>query len=459
MQQNKFATIYEYLKKHYEQILLKKEDGLIVFYLYEHYRNTEEGIPEPSILSIIQQVKTELGTFSDAREQRNQNYDTLKLLKIYFLKPNKNKKYQRYTLTTFAINFCRGIENRINLQFEPSDVERSIIDLYELLQKKIDDIKDFSHWYKTQFDTQKDTLEEQILGLKEQIDITTADLSTIIRSDVLNYEEKIDACNDKLTEIEMQATALELAFAHNSKIQECLESSTLQSLDFLKAKQNVIDFITYVADELSIINSTIQKIKPSVYRLLKDVDKRDYDIRLEKFVQYIFVNSTSKSKGWTSNKDAFNIEIKLPSDVSIPFSISTIPKFIRIDPRTFTKEPDTPNQSSQDDIEKLLTQEAEGKEKTRIIAKTDYWVDRIESDLYEKGMICFTDYFALILEEEHGDAEIGIRTASKLLKQFSKNEQISIHINDQPNNQENNILKQYPNIQIWKMSITHNKGS
>lgn len=454
-------SVYDYLKDHYEQILLKKEDGLILFYLYEKYKNkADDWMTNTTIYDAIYQVKTDMGNFlTEPRELTQQSHDTLKRLSQYFFESKKEDKTKQrlYKFSAFAIRFCENIEQRVHIRFNPSDVQKSIRDLYLLLKGSIHDDDEFSYWYRMQFGKQKDSLEQQLLGLKEQIEQTTQDLTEIIRNDAFNYEQKIDACSHKLSEIGNQAEQLRQAFSDNSKIQDCLDEATLQSFDFLKAKQEIIDFIHDKTDELSKLNATIQKIKPMVYRLTRDVDKKEYDIRLEKFMLYLFANSIATKRRTNPNKDAFQIEIRLPNDLPTFTIIDDAPKFTRIPLYEFVKEDDTIIKEAYQSETALVRQEIQSREKIRIKKTIDDWVDRIEQILIQTGSVYFTDFFYQILETENGDVEVGVKTASKLLKRFSNNKQISIHIENELDSLSNAITHKYPYTKIWKMELTYNK--
>jgi hypothetical protein len=464
MTANDSFDLYHHLKNNYEQIVLKKEEGLILFHWYQEA--PDKALSENDIYDVIKKIKKDLGTPIAAEDRERtpylQNLEILKRLKIHFLKSNKVEGKQWYQLTAFARDFCKIIEHKLNIEFQPSDVQRSIKDLYQLLCQKIQEPDEFKHWYESQFETKKRPLVGQLEKLGREIEHTTFELNLIIKDKTLDFEQKIEQCNDKLTLILQQGEQLKEAFSELDLIETYLNDFNVptDAEEALNIIQNVLNFIRFCHDDLSDLLKKILKVKDVVYKFTNDIHKKVYDAQLEQFLDAVLARTQSSIKRGT-HKDTLEVEIRLPNVLQTANSLLIGgDKFTRIEHKTFDKTPytllQTPETTSEASQSARKKQERESQTKTRIKMDVNRWFDLIRKDLIEQKNIDFTPYFYRILESSEGKMETAVKVAGMVIKKFSKKKLIQIEIRDEPAFMPDSSTITNSSIQIWQMNLIYN---
>lgn len=449
--------IIETLIREYNDYIPKQEDGLVIYRIYKQIKENDidKTFSENKINDTIYKVLNELGRNPKKNVFLRDN-ETLQRLKKNLIEKDAKKK--GYLLTEYAQHLCRLVENEIDIRFKPSDIEKILRNLIDILDNNLSNLEDFKIWYERFFLHQKEEILLQIRALQKQVHTSTDNLNDIIRNEQTNYEQLLKDCDNQLDEIKEQADKLAKALSLKDQITDKLKNSELkQYKEFRDIRNIIVGFITDLDTKLLAISNSFDKLKPRINKLFTDHDKREYDKKIEKFLLFLFKNSTTtfKKNKWKKNQSGneWNLDFEFPSMVSEKVIIDLQPKLYAIAPKINFLEPPaiTPNQpqfNADDRHRQIENYKKQIIRKNRVIE----WLNTIENDLHEKKIIEFSDYFYSILEQDDNDFEIAVKVANNLIKKYNNNKDYEIKTTNQFS-----IISKYQNFATWQMKIKYKK--
>lgn len=436
------------LRERYNLLVPRQEDGLVVLALYQKVRAgaIERTFPERLIIDNIKQVYTELGMTS-ARGEETQKYDeALHRLLRHFL--DKNLEEKTYQLSTYAENFCDMLEREVHTAINPSQIQKTFSDLVLLLERKLESIEDFRHWYHTQFFKHKNDISAQLRALQSQIEDTVEQLNDLVKNEFDNFREMLIGCEALLDRIKEQADKLSSAFSSKDDIKQILDDSQLgDESEFREMKREVRGFFKDIEQRLINVSHTIDRIKPKINKLYNDFEKREFDRKIESFLIYLLKNSTSKFGRTKKLKDrtVHDVEVFLPKNIQPKEFYSDRSRLNSIDYYQLLDPPPVLVQDLTWDADDLKRQAELRQNQIDREIRIEKWIAKMSAELEKKKKVNFSDYYYQILFKDN-DFEAAIKAATMALKEFSKMENVVVEVRE-----EFVLDPKQPNIGIWKM--------
>ncbi len=445
-------TLLELIKDKYSQIIPEQKIGVVLFKMYDlEKQKVEKTFSEKEIFDIIDSFST-TDSERDYFIYKNQ---IVQDLSKFFIEKDKRRNYR---LTDFAKEFCRLIEKELNLKLNPSDIEKTIQDLIELLRNRIASVEDFNHWYEHSFESDKINVSNQIRALEMQVKLTIESMNELIFSHKDDFTTMLDICKEKLNNVKAQADKLSNALDLKEEIREILSAANLEDRNFRDKKKLINDFLHEIDTKLISISHQIDSIKPKLNRLFNDINKREYDRKLENFLSYLFQNSSSeklknkKLKKEGEERREYEINIHFPQNVPEKFIIDLNIKFEAIFYANFLNQTSISAKENADNEAEVHRQLVEKERKTLQQLKAIRWFEKLKNQIDVEGNISYSHFFYQIMQEEN-DIEIAIKTTDEVLKSFT-NERY-----EESQRYSLNIEKEFAeevsqtNTILWKMKI------
>ncbi|MCA6363973.1 MAG: hypothetical protein IM638_13115 [Bacteroidetes bacterium] len=438
------------LRERYNLLVPRQEDGLVVLALFQKVRagTIDRTFPERIIVDTIKQVYTELGMTS-ARGEETQKYDeALHRLLRHFL--DKNLEEKSYQLSTYAENFCDMLEREVHTAINPSQIQKTFSDLVLLLERKLESIDDFRHWYHTQFFKHKNDISAQLRALQSQIEDTVEQLNDLVKNEFDNFREMLIGCEALLDRIKEQADKLSSAFSSKDDIKQILDDASLSDeADFRETKREVRSFFKDIEQRLINVSHTIDRIKPKINKLYNDFEKREFDRKIEAFLIYLLKNSSSKHGRTKKLKDrtVHEVEVFLPKNITTKDLYSDRSRLTSIDYYQLLDPPPVLVQDLSWDEEDLKRQAMLRQQQIDREIRIEKWIGDITAELEKKKKVNFADYYYKILFKDN-DLEAAIKTATLVLKEFTKMENVEVTVRE-----EFVLDAKQPNIGIWKLQL------
>jgi len=439
------------LFERYNELILEKEIGLIIYSIYSQckLREIDRLFSYKSISNTIDKIWKKQGKEIKRGEYQKYEEIILQLRKHYIEKDNKTNNY---SLTDYAVKICNIIHDEIENILKPSEIEQLFNNLLIILKDNIISFEKFVVWYNKEFQPRKFDINAQVRTLRHQAEKAQNELNVIINKDE-DYFDMLKETEIQIDKIQEQNYKIIKSFSAKENIKELLEESEIGDLrEFRDIRNEIREFFREIDKKLVIVSEIIDTTKPKIYKLYQDIEKKRYDKKLEKFLLFALQKSKSDFV-LEKDKASYGINIQLP--IEMEYEKLLIPqstKFLKVDYVEFT-EPDTvENQEVEFDpkenasqIEKRLKQIEKNKQ-------IEIWYNRISSDLLALEInksVNFTDYFFKILEQENQDLELAIKIANKIFSDFSKNIKFLVDIDKTVE-----INKSIPDVALWKMTIT-----
>lgn len=436
---------YHELKKdkYYEPLIPEKKSGLVIIYLYDQWKSGKylsNSFTENAVKSAIEQVASDLG-----KSYENTQHERFKIinrgLQEYFL--FRNEETNLYHITQYGIEFCESIRNKIELEFNPSVIEKILSDLISLLKASIAK-NDFEYWYNHHFQNQKPYIKRQVETLLKLVEKAVQEFRASTKSDDEIFIETVRKVDASLETVRKHSDELKDVFFDAEEIKSIILELSFDeySLDLISQKESVRSFIEEINNDLSIINQRIEKIRPKLRQFISSINQRNFDRNTEQFLHYLLKNSYI-SKDSTKNK------IYFPSVIEIPKLLKSETKFIIVESDRLKDNSPISIVQPKENKEKQKFQLEKANNAFLIRNRIRFWLTKLEKELREKGNINFTlYYFQILKEEQFYNKTIAIKVASVLFGKYSKlrNYKISIKKELQTN-------EKYPDQAIWDMNI------
>lgn len=295
MNSSPLFELYAEVKKNYNDLFPKKEVGLVVFKLYEKIKLgiLERNFSHENIIEAIEDTDRELGRVNKNSLPGRNNDIIHKLLKFYLQRNNKG-----YSLRIFSEDICKLIENELHARFNPSQIEKQFILFHEALLKSIHDEETFSVWYKDIFEPSKNQMKRQIEILHNGVENTIKDLNTLYTKGDVDFISKLREMDAKVRDLSSDtrqlAAAFELSDTITGVINEAYDNPRSFAYNndyFSDARKELRFFFNELERSLADVSLTVDKIRPQLERLYGSFDQRELDRKLERIVDYLFLNS------------------------------------------------------------------------------------------------------------------------------------------------------------------------
>lgn len=432
-------NLYREAKGQYEKLIPEKNDGLILLSLYSKYN--DKDFTEENIITIINNVFKDQGIESSRIEYNRNNIIILRLQESFLW---RNEARRTYQFKKYGLELCQNIEKRLIEKYNPAKIKRFFDELHKSLIENIEKEKDFNEWIEDHFNLRMPELVSQIEILDQQVNESVNEFKTSIKSEHQHILEVLKKIEIHLEIIKEQASELKNAFQVSYEIDEAL-TGILQkpdSYDYIENIQKVQKFHDNSRSQLEQVSKRIEKIKPRIREFIYDFNKRDFDRKTNKFIDYLLENSFVKKEGSVKR-------IQLPDNLSsIKVKSAYYLPILNIVPiREISYK--LPIEVSKREIDfykrkKLLEKTNKWKQdKERIL----YWTNIAFKELEENGTLIFTQLFFKIIDVDK--LPIAVKTAHNILRKSTKLKQkYKIDINRNAVN-----YTAIKSISLWQMTI------
>lgn len=436
-------NLYREAKGQYEKLIPDKNDGLILLSLYARYR--EKDFTEENIIATINKVYRDQGNESP-RIEYNRNNTIILRLQESFLWRNETKR--TYQFKKYGMELCQNIERRLIEKYNPAKIKRFFDELHKRLTENIEEGKDFNEWIGDHFNVRMPELVSQIEILDQQVNESVNDFKINIKSEDQNIINVLKEIEIHLEVIKEQASELKNAFQVSYEIDEIL-TGILQkpnSYDYIENIRRVQEFHDNSRSQLEQVSKRIEKIKPRIREFIYDFNKKDFDRKTNKFIDYLLENSFVKKEGSSKNIQLPNnlpaLKVKLTGHLPI-LNIVPIREISYKLPMEISKR-----QIDFSRRKELLDKTNKWKhDKERIL----YWTNIAFKELEDRGTLVFTPLFFKIIDSD--SLSIAVKTAHSILRKGTKLKQkYSIEINQ--NVVKHTVIK---SISLWQMTLQKTK--
>lgn len=432
-------NLYREAKSQYEKLIPEKNDGLILLSLYAKYR--EKDFTEENIIAAINKVFRDQGNES-ARVEYNRNNTIILRLQESFLWRNETKR--TYQFKKYGMEFCQNIEKRLIEKYNPAKIKRFFDELHKRLMENIEEGMDFNDWIGDHFNIRMPALVSQIEILDQQVNESVNDFKINIRSEDKNIVGVLREIEIHLEVIKEQASELKNAFQVSYEIDEIL-TGILQkpgSFGYVENIRRVQDFHDSSRSQLEQISKRIEKIKPRIREFIYDFNKKDFDRKTNRFIDYLlessFVKKIGNSKSIQLPDNLPPLKVKLMGHVPV-LTIVPIREISYKLPMKISKR-----QINFSGRKELLDKTNRWKhDKGRIL----FWTNTAFKELDDHGTLVFAPLFFKIIDND--GLSIAVRTAHSILRKATKLKQkYRIEINQNAVN-----YSAIKSISLWQMTL------
>lgn len=438
MEKDNFNFIEQIKKGNlYELLVPKKEQGLIVFELFEELENRNTPyFTEEDLKQIISSHKKH-----EIREQHEDIKNIIRDLSEYFLKERENG----YELTEYAKDFARTIKEKLKGDFQPSDIEKTLLSLKKTFPINIEQFED---WYKIDFEDKKKNIETQLESLERQIKNAIRQFKEQVLNDTVVDKILLSKILDNLSKISEKMKTLKGVLGYINDIEVLLHEKintddiyNAENWELLRSSKTISSFLDRIRDDLERASKKNNSVITRIRQFYRNIVSLEIEQNTKLFLNFLLKNSTE-----------INGKIHLPSFKSTNLNRSIFnlkQNFIFLTPKKelFRNTRIADNKSKTDTI----TFTKQRKQQQKIIEKNNQRnvvLERIEYELKEHNFVDCSSFFTELLGTKIG-IHIVPEIAFLLIKKYSKSKKYNLIISEKLQKHEQEIL--FSNIQITKL--------
>jgi len=429
---------YREAKLNYTSIVPLREDGLVLFYLYEKLQKGDfanDEFSELDLLTAIEFVYADVKGENSKRVEYERNNDTIIRLQEFFIWRDEKKK--RYSFKSYGIEFCKNIKLQLKQFYSPTEIKAIFDSLnLELQTAKLNE-DSFLKWMEVHFEVRNANISRQIEILDQQV----GDAVRTFRSRLLSEENEINQviadALDSLKQIKQNSDEFRNAFQGTYEIEDCLlyiqEQLTIADQTLTKIRK-VREFIKRLRIHLELVSKRIDLIQPRLREFIHDFNQRDFDRKTELFLKFLLksaIGNKDHSGFFTSNI----IREKTPVFTILLKRNIGIPRVIELGDRKI-------------DTAKREQSLALVQKKRGIRQRVLSWMVDIETQLKQHGELRFASlFFKILATEKENQLTIAVKVAHQAVLKYTTGKHYNVSI--EKNIEADNNFKTV----IWKMLI------
>lgn len=437
-------VFYEHLKLEntYELFFPRKEQGLVIIWLYERIKDGTfaKGIfREKDIQSAFDEVSL---ISREKRERQPWEYynSHIMALQEFFLLYDEEE--QTYTFKDYATFICDKVFRMLSDRFNPTIIETTCKDLSQKLGE-VDTEHDLSDWLTIYFDKAKSFLKEQIDYLLQQIDNSVSELSEKAKlksGSLLNALKEIESQIDK---IKQQNQELRGAFREIDKIKSILMTHPVRMMNAKidEKATEAFDYFESIRIMLNMVDSRIDKIQPKIHQFFSSLNRQLFDTKVEKFLCYLLDGSF-----------LFSGELNFPNEIESFALYNSAPNFTIIE-RRGDMFPVIKNKRIEyvKDIQKEF--DAHNLSRIKLSQQNDItiWLERIRQDTIHKSEISLSKLFFQILKSHNGDLQLAVSIIYQAISIYDSHNKWSVVIDS-----GKMVVNENYKYRIWDIRIIQN---
>ncbi len=447
-----FDKILELFSERFEHIVPDKTDARVIFSLYVESKEFPDKLSfsEVEIKQLIKKYhKEETETEREQRQKIEERLQTL--LRQQFIDRSTDK---RIVLTDYSIKLCDLFFDKIQPLLNPSEIEKTLEDIFITLEKRSNTIENLQHWYekdfkgklKSEIDTQTRALEFQITELKN-------DLNEKFKS--MSFIELTDYFSSKMDTVIENRRKLTKSFNGLDSISDILSETPLNKLDnieFIQIKSHLNETLNHYRHKLDRAGEEISQIKRIASSLFDKIDKKPFYRKLESFFFSILAQSESDKKANRTDKKEdvlyYTVDLKLPQEINNIEIIKGTPDLF-IYPEfheNFNISKNQKTESIQKNVEHLNAAAERSTKRKQQARRIEYWLSDIKERLKVSKEFDFAPFYLEMLNTDQ-DIEVAIKGMEHILKTLRQEKYEIIMTNDFSINHSNT------NNAIWNIKI------
>lgn len=432
-------NLYREAKDHYEKLIPEKKDGLVLLSLYSKYK--EKNFSEDNIKSIINKIYKDQGKDSNRTEYERNNNIILRLQDSFLWRDEINKTYE---FKKYGLEFCNSIDNRLQKNYSPAKIKRWFDELFSSLENNIEKEENFNIWIEDHFDVRKPAISAQIEILDQQVNESVKEFKINIKSENESILELLKQIEIGLLVIKEQTSELRKAFQISYDIDDILTNilEGQNAIDYIENIKKVQQFHDKSRSQLEQVSNRIEKIKPRIREFIYDFNKKDFDRKTDKFINYILINSfTKKENNYKRINLPNNVNNLKVKDKTIISKFNVIP-LREISPKLPIK---------------LIERKIDLKERKVLLNRTlkwksekdrvSFWSKEAFSKINSENKLEFSPFFFQIIEKDNFN--IAVKTTHKILRDVIK-QKIKYQLTIDKESYSDSIIN---NVSIWQMTI------
>lgn len=435
--------LYSEAKPRYHQLIPKREDGLVIFALFQRYQQQE--FTEQQIINVIEQVFADLGKVGQRTENDRNNQIILRLQDFFLWRDRKRKVYG---FKQYGSEFCVKVYQRLSESYHPARIERILKGLLDTLRIQLNSAPlELSYWIQDQFEPHSGNLALQIEILDQQVNESVELFRREIKKPQTDIIALIDTISAGLDGIKQHAAELTIGFQVTYDIDD-----ELQPLLKDPATNPVIIYIDRVLrynqelrSHLDQISNRIDKIQPQIREFIYKFNLRELDRKTDKFIHFLLDNSH-----YTRNNDQPR-RLVLPAGIPSPILCAPgcVPRFCIVPLRELARRSPVP--ATFRVVNEVATDEMVIKHTLRLEVKkrVQFWTERAIEMIKTDGSLNFSPFFFDILRAEEDDLNVAVKVAQRLIKQCSDRGSYLISVTATPYHDPH-----YLNLSLWNMKIS-----
>lgn len=440
-------NLYREAKNDYDSLIPSKTDGLILLSLYSRFKG--DDFSELDIIRAIENVYKDLGSSSNRSEYERNNRVIIEFQNYFLWRDNVKRTYN---FKPFGLDFCKSIHHRLESSYSPAKIKRWFDGLLNQLKTNIDANPQtgFADWMEDHFDPRQQFLSQQIESLDEQVDRSVEELKKLVRGDSnLKVEiiETLNSLESQLEEIKIQANEMKQGFGATYEIDEILtelkERGLEEEISIKSVEQIDVVFLfnKKVRASLEHVSSRIDKIKPRIRDFYSDFNRRDFDRKTVKFMNYLLKRSVKSKKKVLLPPDGVDLAKVSNQKVQQKFTVITR-RELQLS-KSIVFEDQALDRKKQNEF---LTKTRKNVSDAQ---RVKYWSNKAVDKINRSIEFDLSLYFFQILKKDGQSAlKVAIRTLQKVLMRIQKNSKFRVCV-------EKNLIKDsdIKGYKIWKIMV------
>lgn len=451
MEKNKFERVLEIFTEKFEQIVPDRTDARTIFSLHiESKENLDKtSFTETEVKQLIKQyLKDESATEREQRQKIEERLQTL--LRQQFIERTTEKKF---TLTDYASKLCELFCEKIQPLLNPSEIEKTLEDIFLTLKSRSKTIEDIRHWFEKDFKGKlKAEIDTQTRALEFQISDLRNDLNEKFKS--MSFFELTDYFNLKMDIVIENRKKLTKSFNGLDEISDILSETPLNKsgeVEFIQIKTNLNETLSHYRQKLEKAGEEISQIKRVASSLFDKIDKKPFYRKLEQFFYSVLEQCESEKKANRTDKEDilyYSVLVKLPDYVKDIEIIRDTPDLFKY-PEFYEDFNISKNQQTQNidkDTNHLNAAADRSKRRKQQAQRIEYWLENLRDKLKKDGEVDFSTFYLEMLNEDN-DIEVAIKGTEHILKTL-RHEKYKVETSRQFS-----INKKIPHNALWNIKI------
>jgi hypothetical protein len=435
--------LYSEAKPRYHQLIPKREDGLVIFALFQRYQQRE--FTEQQIIQVIEQVLADLGK-SGQRTENDRNNQVILRLQDFFLWRDRKRKV--YGFKQYGAEFCLKVYQRLSESYHPARIERILKGLLETLRTQLTAAPlELPFWIQDQFEPHSGNLALQIEILDQQVNESVDLFRKEIKMPQTDIIALIDTISAGLDGIKQHAAELTIGFQVtydiDDELQPLLKDPAANPV--ILHIDRVLRYNQELRSHLDQISNRIDKIKPQVREFIFKFNLREMDRKTDKFIHHLLDHSH-----YTRNSDQAR-RLVLPVGIPAPLLSNPeyMPRFCIVPLRELARR--SPIRPTFRVVNEIATDEMVIKHTIRLDLKkrVQAWTEKALDLIKTEGSLHFSPFFFDVLRAEQDNLNVPVKVAQRLIKQCSDRHRYLISVAETTYHDPN-----YLNLSLWNMTIS-----